>query len=275
MEIIEQFIAAKNGKLEECEDLIVFSDYFAAVIDGATSRDMTMYDGKKTGLVAALLVKDVFENLPEKATLEDVIHLLEQSFYRFYCSNEIDSRDNSRILTASAVLYSSFHHQVWMFGDCQCMFGHTVYNNPNGIDEIVASVRSFINQAELLNGKTLDWIRKNDPGAAYINDLLISQFNFQNQTFFRDGAFGYLAIDGRKMQIDKVKVLDIPQQDQELILASDGYPVLAETLLLCEKALTQCLTDDPLCIYSNKCVKCLKNDQVSYDDRAYLRISIA
>jgi len=219
-----------------------------------------------------LLVKDVFENLSERTTLEETIELLEYQFNEFYSGHNIDCRDNSKILTASAVLYSSYYHQVWMFGDCQCMFDHTVYNNSNGIDEMVASVRSFIDQVELLNGKTPDWIRQNDPGATYIHDLLLSQFNFQNQTFYRNGAFGYLAIDGRKMQLDQVKVLNVPKEVKELILASDGYPDIAETLFLSEKALAQRLIDDPLCIYSNKCVKCLKNDQISYDDRAYLRI---
>jgi len=274
MKIIEKFLMAKTGAPEECEDIIFVNQWFAAVIDGATARNDQRYYGKRTGLMAAILVQEVFESLTPKASLEDTLGILERRFMEFYETNNIDYEDNSQLLTASAVLYSNYYRQVWMIGDCRCRLGGVVHDNPNGIDDFVASARSFINQAEVLNGRSLDWIAQNDPGAEFIRGLLVKQFTFQNSVNKETGTYSYVAIDGRKMQVDKVKVLTVAQDTQEIILASDGYPVLAETLALSEKALLEMLESDPLCIYCNKGVKGIKQGFVSYDDRAYLRIIV-
>ena len=274
MTILEKFILSKSGHLEDCEDIIVINQHFAAVIDGATARSNALYGGKKSGLRAALLTQEVLERLPEDAGIADVLVRLEQSFTDYYREIGISSEEYDKILTASTVLYSHYNRQVWLIGDCRCRIGGKVYDNPNGIDDFVAAARCFVNQAEVLKGKSEKWISENDPGAQFIKKLLVDQFLFQNHEPKRPGSYHYAAVDGRKIHLGSVRTVKLGNGDRELILASDGYPVLEETLAESESALAKLLKEDPLCIYTNKCVKGLREGLVSFDDRAYLKISL-
>lgn len=78
----------------------------------------------------------------------------------------------------------------------------------------------------------------------------------------------YAVIDGFEIPTDKVKIL---RAGREVVLASDGYPLLASTLDESEKLLHEQLKNDPLCINSFKATKGLMKGNVSFDDRAYVR----
>lgn len=273
MKIIEQFSISKTGKASDCEDIIFYNDNFAAVIDGATARDSRLYNGKKSGLTAAIIAEDALKCLDEEASLRETLDIITEGFLKFYKENDIDLLDINRLIAASAVIYSRFHNQIWMIGDCQCMIGGKAYSNPNGIDDYVAGIRSFINQAEIVNGHTVEWIMDNDPGSKHIHELLVNQFLFQNCIPLRKGSFSYTALDGRYIETEAVKVIQLDHNVNELILASDGYPVLASTLSKSEEMLSKTLENDPLCIYENRCVKGIKPGLVSFDDRAYLNLN--
>ena len=79
----------------------------------------------------------------------------------------------------------------------------------------------------------------------------------------------YAVIDGFEIPMDKVKIVP---SGTEVILASDGYPYLAGTLEESEERLQKQLEDDPLCIYSFKATKGLMIGNISFDDRAYVRL---
>lgn len=273
MKIIEQYSVSKTGNLHDCEDLIFFSDSFASVIDGATSRGDRLFDGKNPGLAAALAVKNAIGKFGHSFSLRKALKCLTEEILLFNKSHGIGPEEYNRMITASAVIYSRYHNRIWLIGDCQCLVNNKTYANANGIDDFTASVRSFVNQAEILKGRPLEWIMENDPGSEYIKPLLVEQFLFQNLNPALKGAFGYTAIDGRNIEERSVKVIDIEKDCNEIILASDGYPAVCKTLNESEEALTAILKSDPLCIYEHKCVKGLKEGLVSYDDRAYLRFA--
>lgn len=56
-----------------------------------------------------------------------------------------------------------------------------------------------------------------------------------------------------------------------LVLASDGYPVLKETLAESEAVLRELMEKDPLCFRENKGTKGLVKGNDSFDDRTYIR----
>ena len=58
----------------------------------------------------------------------------------------------------------------------------------------------------------------------------------------------------------------------EVVLATDGYPVLCPTLQATENALAQLLHDDPLLIHHYQATKAHMHGNNSFDDRAYLRV---
>ena len=59
--------------------------------------------------------------------------------------------------------------------------------------------------------------------------------------------------------------------EQGVILASDGYPFLGDSLQESEEALKKQLEDDPLCINSFKATKGLMRGNKSFDDRCYVK----
>ncbi|MFA5449921.1 MAG: hypothetical protein WC292_05745 [Clostridia bacterium] len=272
MIIKEQFLISKTGNKYDCEDIIFLNSNYAAIIDGATARNKRKYNGVSSGRAAAEITYKAIEKLSPVASLREALDIITNEFNVFYKENNIDIKNYADVLTASCVLYSKNLHQIWMIGDCQCFFNNKVYSNKNGIDEHVAFVRSFINQAEILKGHTINWVSENDPGVDYIAKLLTEQFLFQNHIKKTYGEFAYTAIDGKYISEKSVKVLQLNNEITEIILASDGYPKLMATLEKSERALEKALINDPLCIYTNKGVKGLKNGFISYDDRAYLRI---
>jgi hypothetical protein len=172
------------------------------------------------------------------------------------------------------VIYSKYHHQVWFVGDCQCRVDGETIRNPNGVDEFIAGVRCMINQSEVLQGKSIEWLLENDPGSEFIKPLLSEQFRFQNHGSSRAGALSYTAFDGRKIHACNVKLVSLKKDASEIILASDGYPVLFDTLAECEASLNDLLMKDPLCIYENRGVKGVYRGQISFDDRAFIKLDL-
>ena len=88
-------------------------------------------------------------------------------------------------------------------------------------------------------------------------------------------AVGSLGQSSSYVPINKVKVIDVADGGQDIVLASDGYPFLKNTLEKSEKALSEQLHNDPLCIRYFKATKGLMNGNKSFDDRAYIRFKTA
>ena len=71
-----------------------------------------------------------------------------------------------------------------------------------------------------------------------------------------------------------IRIHSLPTDTQAVILASDGYPYLKDTLDASEQALQEILHDDPLLFRSYKTTKGMKPENVSFDDRAYVKLSV-
>ncbi len=67
-----------------------------------------------------------------------------------------------------------------------------------------------------------------------------------------------------------VIILPVPPHSQ-IVLASDGYPALKETLAESEAALRELIKNDPLCFRENMGTKGLVKGNDSFDDRTYIR----
>ena len=69
------------------------------------------------------------------------------------------------------------------------------------------------------------------------------------------------------------RVYTSPPQTQ-VVLASDGYPVLKDTLAESEKSLDELLQKDPQCLRENRGTKGLVKGNQSFDDRTYVRFAV-
>jgi len=69
-----------------------------------------------------------------------------------------------------------------------------------------------------------------------------------------------------------IVVHPLPENVGQVILASDGYPDILPTLVASEAHLARLLTRDPWCVNELRGTKGVAEGQISYDDRAYLRL---
>lgn len=245
--IIEKFTTSKSGKNDGTnEDRIVITDNFAAVIDGATSKE-------KTGGTAAELVAQTIKILKPNTPAQEAVKIIQNSL-----KNQIGS--------ASALIYSNSRKELWSIGDCRYSLNGETHKQEKKIDIINAEIRSAKAHELISQGMTIEQLRENDLSREAIMPNLIKQKELENSA----EELGYPVLNGKNEDV-KVKIIKIPAAST-LILASDGYPVIEDTLKKSEAALKKMIIEDPLCISVNKGTKGVKAENESYDDRTYVKI---
>ena len=277
MKVIESKIEGKKSP-ESCEDGLVVTADFIAVIDGSTSKTPHhLSPDMKNGRYAMVLISEYIQHeLKPESTVEDfcegVTSYIYNKVYRQQGIEEQMQAHPEERLTASAILYSKAKNEVWMVGDCQAIIGGKLYENNKPFEEIVARRR-----VELIRqGFTPQEARKT------IAPLLIqAKLEGQNKT--------YTVIDGFPIYQKGVKVvsLNAPQKNvetdvadslplptKEIVLASDGYPFLKPTLTESEEALAHLLAYDPQCTHEFIATKGIVVGNKSFDDRTYIRFQI-
>lgn len=278
MQIIEKNIIGKAGA-EKCEDAIIVTEAFVAVIDGSTSKSSLppLKCGRSHGQIAAECVCEYITSCEAEVSLDTFCSGVTEALwnkYRIYrpelSPQHLEGHPEDRF-TCSAIVYSVHHNEVWMIGDCHCMLKNRdtdkqLYFENNKPMEAELAARRVERIEELLaNGVSVDEIRVKDEGRASIINALKKSMIYQNRE--------YAVIDGFPIPMNKIKVVKTNDAD-ELILASDGYPWIYPTLDESESRLLHLLHDDPLLIRSYQATKCWHPDNNSFDDRSYIRIKL-
>ncbi len=266
MNIIEHFLCGKRPDPSLCEDGWVVTPHFAAVVDGSTSK----VPGRHGGREAMLAVTEALRHLNAQADKKEMLSVLTACLAERNIP-EATAHAEYR-LTCSAVIYSAFRRTVWMVGDCQARWNGRTFTNPKLVDSILTDARCGAVRHLLAHGHTEEDIRRHDLGRAAILDALREQTNFQNDPNDRN-PYRYAVLDGTPVPEALVKELSV-EHAATLVLASDGYPVLADTLEESEAALQHLLLADPLCINENAATKCLVKGNNSFDDRCFLKIAL-
>lgn len=269
--IIEKSVVGKDIDQQKCEDKLVILENFVCIIDGATSKSDMVYDNSASGLVASQIIENELKNIPKDINPTDCIDLLTQAIRDYYIqSNLLNHMQNNPIdrLTASLIIYSDFHNEVWMLGDCQCMIGKTIHTNPKIVDDIISNTRALFLESEITRGKTINELIEKDTGREFVLPLLFRQSYFQNSTI--KSNYSYSVIDGFEVNHKEIKIFNV-NQNKSIVLASDGYPKVFDTLSDSEKYLKYILENDPICFKLYKSTKGLKKHANSFDDRSYIR----
>lgn len=275
MEIIEKYIQSKTSNPGLCEDGLFVSDDYIAVIDGATSKTKTEWDGKKTGRIMIELILEKLKNVRADMDAGEFMLELDSVISDWYHSKNIyEQMKNNPVerCTGSVVVYSRFKNQIWFLGDCQSLVDGDLIDNPKLIDQVVSGARALYVQSQMLLGKTVKDLLAHDLGRDYITPLLENQNLFQNSN--ADSEFTHTLLDGFFIDTMSIKIHQVSDGAKEIVLASDGYPELASTLEESESKLKVLLEEDPLLVKSYKSTKGLRAGNVSYDDRAYVRFNI-
>ena len=270
IKIIEKLTVGKHN-LATCEDGIVATGSHVAVIDGSTSKAaVQLKPTMRNGRLAMMLVSEAVERLSPTATCEDFCDQVTLHIHACYESHHLSHErliaHPEERLTASVAVYSLYHEEIWMVGDCQCLVGGKIYDNPKPEEERIAHKRSVIIKQMLDEGKAdVAMLQHHDLGRDVIVGEIVQTCHSQNVLFS--------VADGFPIAMQHVRRIDVSRAG-EVVLATDGYPFLHPTLEASEAALAAQLRDDPLCIHHFLATKGLMQGNVSFDDRAYVRFCI-
>lgn len=305
MKIIESSIIGKKSP-EACEDGMVVTDDFIAVIDGSTSKTPKhLNPDMKNGRYAMMLISEyIQEELKADASVDDfcqgvTAYIYNKVYEKLGVEERLKEHPEER-LTASAILYSRTRNEVWMVGDCQAIIAGKLYENGKPYEEKIARKRVELIEQGLSPAEA----RKQ------IEPLLIkAMLSGQNQTYtvidgfpiYREGVKVVSVSDSSSVQgsvsssdsssvqdsvssSDSCSVQDpvscsgsasasdtIPSSSSEIVLASDGYPFLKPTLAASEAALAEQIANDPQNIRSFIATKGIVEGNKSFDDRTYIR----
>jgi len=275
MQIIEHYQQAKGPDSSACEDGIVISDDFIAVVDGATNKSGMKYNGENPGRVARTLALKAIESFHPKTKALDAFNAINDSFRDFYKELGIleQSKETpSHRCTASCVIYSNYYKELWFIGDCMALIDGVSIQFQKEIDSVLANLRSLMITVELSKGSSIKDIQERDVAREYIVPLLMKQAILQNSDY--ESEYTYYVLDGiSPIQHSHIKIVQVPQSAKEIVLSSDGYPQLFSTLKESEEHLEHILKVDPLCYKEYKSTKGLIKGNSSYDDRAYVRFT--
>jgi hypothetical protein len=274
MKVIEQFSQSKTGLSSDNEDRVFVNDNFACVVDGGTSFSTIQWDGKTPGQFASQLVSDsisAFHNTIGKTAATEQISKKIRLAYKKKGMFEYVKKNPSHRIFASIALYSQYHSEVWLIGDCQCLIDEKVYQNKSLLGELLSDVRSAFLEAEIISGKTVSELQEHDTGREYLEPLLKRLGVLRNDT---ESQLAYSAIDGFNVNETYTRTVPTDHNAKHVILASDGYPELKASLRDSEIFLSQVLKSDPLMIGTHRSTKGLYKNNISFDDRAYLKIQL-
>ncbi len=264
MTLTEAFTLSKTGNNANNEDGFFFNEYFAAVIDGTTSKTADRFEGMTGGRFAMLTLKSalntVAPDLPPQSLLEELNRCLKISSDRF----------NGEVFpSASLVIYNDYRKELISYGDCKYIINGTPFTTEKQNDTAAAQKRAKIIKDLLAEGASILDIQKDDPGRKAITDELKKVLiNCANKEV--DG--GFPVMNGTQIVRSFIRVHKIPQ-NSDLILASDGYREVLPTLEKSENRLLDMLKQDVLCIEQLLSTKGVSYGNVSFDDRTYLRFS--
>lgn len=290
MKIIESSIIGKKSP-EACEDGMVITDDFIAVIDGSTSKTPKhLNPDMKNGRYAMMLISEyIREELKADASVDDfcqgvTAYIYNKVYEKLGVEERLKEHPEER-LTASAILYSRTRNEVWMVGDCQAIIDGKLYENGKPYEQEIARKRVELIEQGLSPAEA----RKQ------IEPLLIeAMLSGQNQTYtvidgfpiYREGVKVVSVSDSCSVQDSVPASNSVPCSDSvsasgtifvsssEIVLASDGYPFLEPTLAASEAALAEQIANDPQNIHSFIATKGIVEGNKSFDDRTYIRFSV-
>lgn len=271
----EQFICSRNGASKSCGDAIYSGPHFLAVIDAATPKGTKLWDGLPGDQFLSAHLAREMDALSPDCSAEEAITRLNGSIQKVYQRyrlrfTEIPPEER---LQASIVIYSVRRAEIWNFGDCKIRINHKNYDNPQRSEQLLSGLRAFCIEAEQLrraNGQSeIPEESLSVWGREQILPYLKTQILFCNTNC----SFGYDALNGGPILPQHIQIYSL-QQGDHVVLASDGYPVLYDTLEQSEAYLKDALADDPMCIYQLRGTKGLKKGQKSFDDRSFLSFTV-
>lgn len=276
MVVLEKKIAGKRRDQDLCEDGIFSNEHFAAVIDGCSSRSLPLEGGRSSGRIAKDLLLQALQALRPDATRDEAFSCFNAAILRWYADHgltDLMAKNPSRRCSAYIALVSKKRREVWVLGDCQALVNKQLYTIHKPIDSLMENMRALYIECELQNGR-----REQDIASSMEEIQNRMKMHMELQSKFQNAglqtSYTYYVLDGFFTNMDAVQVVQLGPEQTEVVLASDGYPLLKDTLHATEEHLATLLSLDPLCFRENRSTKGMEQGNVSFDDRSYLRVLV-
>ena len=151
MKIIERQLIGKHTQ-GDCEDGIVVTPHFVAVIDGSTSKTKHRFNADMSnGRHCMRMIANFIRKMSTDILLDDFCDQITGLIRGEYLANNNNSSESQIInnyipprerLCASAVIYSEAHRQIWMIGDCQAMVDGQPHENGKPYEASLAARRA-------------------------------------------------------------------------------------------------------------------------------------
>lgn len=260
MNICEQFILGKKNDPTLCEDGIFINDNFIAVLDGVTSKSARLFNGKAGGRTAMESAVKVLSEAEYDVSKELLFLKINEAIKELY--NDTPTGEAAVCIA----VFSKYHKEIWAMGDCQFLVNGEHHCQEKEIDKILSEIRALVLEAEEKKGS---FTVESDPGREFIMPILKIQHIFANSK----EKYGYPLLNGDNIDTNEIYSVKINDGDI-IVLASDGYPTLCESLKESEEKLSEILKNDPMLYKIHLSTKGVEKGNISFDDRAYIKFTV-
>lgn len=268
--VSEHFVEAKFAE-RVCEDVIVVTDHFAAVIDGASDATGLSIDGKTGGRFAAEVIERAIHELAPDADARVFADTLAAALSSAVTASIGEVGDDIRWPVAVVACASAHRREVWRIGDCNVVVDGRTFPGMSRVGDATGRFRAAVNAALMAKGLSRSEVLASDPGAKAARALIDIQQHLTNVV----GPWGFGCVNGRRVPDEYIEIMSLPEGPTEVILASDGFPVLLPTLQQSEIALADLIQRDPAAIDELWAIsKSTRPGANAPDDRAYLRLVV-
>lgn len=269
-EIVEKFRESKTGSEATNEDFIADGVDWVAVVDGATDITGTSFGGRTGGQIAAEATAAVIAGSKTRTPIETLLRNATAAYNTAFADYLSTMSPVHRPACTFVALDKKAGVIVRVGDDAYSLDGQVNYGVMK-IDEIHAQMRSAYLRMLIAEGHSRAELKRNDPGREVIKPGVLKQGVLSNSLKVPDLAYG--VINGRPIPRQLVHVHRVDPEVSDIVLASDGYPEVLDTLEETEKALALSLRKDPLRILGdNASTKGVQEGNVSFDDRTYVRL---
>ena len=244
-------------------DRWVVTDGWAAVFDGVTPRGRDL----EAAAAATVALVDELVRTVEAAEADLDPMVLVERLTAVTGAHQGDVRPAS-----GAVIFSLATRKAVVIGDGWVGIDGAARFHDHRFETVVSEARRAITQAALAAGRSVEELRRDDPGRRAVHALLVGEEALRNVD--ADGPYFYSCLDGRAVPRRLMTVVDVPAGARRLCLATDGYPVLAQSWEETERLLAADLEADPLRIGRHAGTKAVLPDAETFDDRTFVLLEL-
>jgi glycerophosphoryl diester phosphodiesterase len=269
MRIIETYCRGK-GNPDANEDILVTTDDFVLVVDGATDKTGHIVEGMKGGRFVAIAVADLHRSgdLPPdidmSGWIEAITRKVDAELVRVSWPAEVQRP------AASVLAYSVSRREMFRVGDCHYRVGDAKYMGGKAIDDHHGDIRAAKLKACLEEGARIADLLENDPGRDLILRSLANQYNHANAA---DGEFAYPVVNGDPVPRHLMEPAFSVPAGSFVVMTSDGFDFPAATLSDTLSAQSRSYEIDPLRIGldgARASTKGLVAGMTQHDDQTYV-----